>query len=372
MQQVASKEKYPALFLEGGDSVGKNELLRSIAKYLLLTDTSRKLLLFNFPQFWFFGHDARLLIRGVCDEILNKVSSVENAFLRASMFGMDRNIALLLAEPYLEKDSNIFVLSDRGPFSSCVTTGYLWANGILTDEQVGNDIVPDMFYTADAGMFSFFSVNSLLCTVEGKFSLGARKSLDNYESELPQQYSYDVYRMMELPEITTKNSDGWRDRQLLVHEALERSGYAHMNSKIVLDDVFTKEDILINAYKEGRLILIGPQTLVEHFHVAERLDEKTRSLIDTWIELSLTSKVSSTKDRKEVLDEIETQIALALKRMTPVFDYAGAYCSDNASEAIQTLLKRYPVLYEILEKTSGSAMTGFLDGLLRADQLRLA
>jgi len=78
-QQNQPQKKTPALFLEGGDSVGKNELFRSVAKQVLLANPSKKLLLMNFPQFWFFGHDIRLVIRGACDDLLQRVTGWRTA-----------------------------------------------------------------------------------------------------------------------------------------------------------------------------------------------------------------------------------------------------------------------------------------------------
>jgi len=359
------------LFLEGGDSVGKNELFRSVAKQVLLANPSKKLLLMNFPQFWFFGHDIRLVIRGACDDLLQGVTGVENCNIRASLYAMDRNLALLLAEPYLTADPDIFVLSDRGPFSSCVTTGYLWANGQLTDEQVKNEIVPHTFNMADEGLLTYHEATSILCSTENNFRLGKRKALDNYEAELPQQYAYAVYRMLGLPEITTRKGETWRCREELACEALRAGGYSDLAAYEHSEKELADDHILLDAYQSGRIILVGPNLFLKHFQSKKLGDARLNKLMDKWVELSLSPGKASKKDRKEQLDDIETKIALALKRRTKSLDYLNTRKSPHAKLAITRLLERYPLIYDILNRTSGKAATTFFEGLLSSEQMRL-
>lgn len=372
MPKLESKVKFPALFLEGGDSVGKNELVRTIAKQVLLADPSKKVLLMNFPQFWFFGHDIRLVIRGACDEMLSKVEGVENAFIRSSLYGMDRDLALLLAEPYLMADPSIFVLSDRGPYSSCVTTGYLWANGIVNEQQVKEEIVPQAFETADAGMLGYFDATSLLCYVEGGFEktgLGKRKALDKYETELPQMHAYQVYRMLGLPEIATKQNEVWRSREELAREALTIAGYKEYADAKITEEELLDDTILLKAYSEKRLILIGPELFLKHFHAQHLIDERLRGMLQRWNELSLTNYQDVKKNRKEILDDLETKIALTLKRQTKRLDYLGTRRSPQAKAAIAKLLAKYPIIYDLMKKTSGKRMEVFFQGILAPEQL---
>jgi len=365
-------KKYPALFLEGGNSVGKNELLRSIAKRVLLADPTKKILLMNFPQFWFFGHDIRLVIRGACDDILSGVSSIENMLIRASLYGMDRNIALLLAEPYLAADPNIFVLSDRGPYSSCVTSGYLWAHGTLTEEQVKNEIVPQAFQHADEGMLTYFDDTSLLCTNNGEFALGKRKALDNQENELVQRYSNDVYRMMNLPEIVTRHGEVWRPCDELACEALTLSGHGDLARCVLKDpETIDSDAVLMQAHKEGRIIVVGPELFLKHFQAKHLGNGTLKKLNDRWLKLSLGEGKSSKRDRKELLDDVETKIALILKRHTRALDYLNTRKSPHAKRAIAKLLEQHPVLYDILARTSGKAILTFFEGLQSSEQTRL-
>ena len=363
--------KHQALFLEGGDSVGKNELVRSIAKYILLSNPTKKVLLMNFPQFWFLGHDIRLVIRGACDDLFSETTGVENAYLRSCLYAIDRDLALLLAEPYLVSDPDIFVLSDRGPYSSCITTGYLWANGVVTEKEVKDEIVPTAFNIADHGMLSYFDSQSLLCVVNGKFHLGKRKALDNYEAELPQQFSHQVYKMMGFPEIITKEGDSWRSRIELAKEALQSTGYDEIAKAPINESEFNDDELLLNAYKQKRLILIGPELFLKHFHAEKLASQQLRKMISQWTEISLREVVKQQKDRKEVLDNLETKIALSLKTKTRAYEYLNTRRSPHARYAIALLFERYPLLKDILYKTSGKAMTTFFEGLLSAEQLRM-
>ncbi len=370
--QPEETTRYPALFLEGGNSVGKNELLRSIAKRVLLADPTKKILLMNFPQFWFFGHDIRLVIRGACDDILSSVSSIENMLIRASLYGMDRNIALLLAEPYLAADPDIFVLSDRGPYSSCVTAGYLWAHGSVTEDQVKNEIVPQAFQHADEGLLTYFNDASLLCTTNSEFALGKRKALDNQENELVQRYSNDVYRMLNLSEIVTRHGEEWRPRDELACEALTMSGYGDLARCALKDpESFDSDKVLLQACREGRILVVGPELFLKHFQAKHLGNGTLKKLNDRWIELSLGEGKSTRRDRKEHLDDIETKIALILKRHTRALDYLNTRKSPHAKHAIAKLLNQHPVLYDILARTSGKAMVTFFEGLLSSEQLRL-
>lgn len=372
--QPDQPKKYPALFLEGGNSVGKNELLRSIAKRVLMANPTKKILLMNFPQFWFFGHDIRLVIRGACDDILSSVSGIENAMIRSSLYGMDRDIALLLAEPYLAADPDIFVLSDRGPYSSCVTTGYLWAHGVLTEEQVKNEIVPYAFQHADEGLLTYFDAKSLLCTTNEEFALGKRKALDNQENELVQRYSTEVYRMLGLPEIITRQGNEWRPRDELACEALSQCGYGELarcvfsDSKSVNSD---KDKVLLQAFRDGRIIVVGPELFLKHFQAKHLGNGTLKKLNERWVELSLGDGKTSRRDRKELLDDIETKIALILKRRIQSLDFLNTRKSPHAKRAIAKLLEQHPVLYDILARTSGKAMLTFFEGLLSSEQLRL-
>lgn len=325
----------------------------------------------NFPQYWFFGHDIRLVIRGACDELFKKITGVENAYVRSCLYAIDRNFALLLSEPYLISDPDIFVLSDRGPYSSCVTTGYLWANGVVSEKEVREEIVPATFNLADYGMLSYFDSKSLLCTVNGKFHLGKRKALDNYEAELPQRYSQEVYKMMDFPEIVTKNGDTWRNRIELAREALQLTGYNDITSTLIDESSFNDDELLLKAYKEKRLILIGPELFLKHFDAEKLADTRLKNMITRWTEISLHEDTRSKKDRKELLDELETNIALSLKRKTRSFEYLNTRCSPHVKEAIALLFTKFPLLLDIMNKTSGKAMTIFFKGLLSEEKLRM-
>lgn len=370
--KISTTKQYPALFLEGGNSVGKNELLRSIAKRVLMANPTKKILLMNFPQFWFFGHDIRLVIRGACDDILSSVSGIENTLIRASLYGMDRNIALLLAEPYLTADPDIFVLSDRGPYSSCVTTGYLWAHGTLTEEQVKNEIVPQAFQHADEGLLTYFDAKSLLCTTNEEFALGKRKALDNQENELVQRYSTEVYRMMGLPEIVTRQENEWRPRDELACEALTQCGYGELARCVLSDSKSMDSDkVLLQAYREGRIIVVGPELFLKHFQAKHLGNGTLKKLNERWLELSLGEGKTAKRDRKEQLDDIETKIALILKRRIQSLDFLNTRKSPHAKRAIAKLLEQHPVLNDILARTSGKAMLTFFEGLLSSEQMRL-
>lgn len=363
-------KKIPALFIEGGDSVGKNELVRSLAKYFLYKTPSDTIILMNFPQFWFFGHDIRLVIRGACDDLLAQAGGVKNAYIRAALYGIDRNIATLLVDSYLQENKNVRILSDRGPYSSAVTTGYLWAQNQVTDVEVGTDIVPAMFYEADDGMFSYFDVNTVLCGIEGEFTLGNRKALDNYEAQLPQQYSYDVYHMLDIPEVITRTKSGWRSRKEIVFDTLALSGHEKLIDSLVPDAIFSDESALLDALRENRIHLIGPRTLVDFFQVRIVPEGSLNTQIRAWEELSLLSQTTS-GDRKEVLDELETFIAIELKRLVPTFNYSRIPPNSIAKHAIVKLLRKYPVILEVIERTSGAAMKNFLLALSGDEQLRL-
>lgn len=361
-----------ALFLEGGDSVGKNDAFRSLVVYLIQKYPQQKLVLMNFPQFWFFGHDVRLVMRGACDELLEPLSGVENVHVRAALYGLDRNIALLLAEPFLEKEEYL-VISDRGPYSSCVTTGYVWANKKITKEDVVTSIVPHTFQRSDWGMLNYFTHTSVLCSIEGGFSnsgLHSRKALDNYESELPQQHSYEVYRMLGLPTVVTKTSDGkWRSRQDIVNELCVYMGIAEPFDSSVPIGTPQDTELLIQAYAKGHIVLIGPEVLLRHFGLWSRIDHRLRTMIQKWTRISLGESTGDVRDRKEVLDDLETKIALALKRLTGAFHYSLARHSPHAKHAIHQLLAQYPLINRLLKQTSGGRMGVFLQGILGPEQL---
>lgn len=366
--------KTKALFFEGGDSVGKNDLVRGVIKYILLAVPDKKILFMNFPQYWFFGHDVRLMLRGACDAILEGNSGIENAYLRSALFGMDRDIALLLAEPLLRKDPNLLVLSDRGPFSSCVTMGYLWANGFITKENLEKDIVPRMFEEADYGLLNYFDHTSLVCTVEGGYAnsgLANRKALDKNEAELPQIHAYKVYDMLQLPQIITKTTQGWKDRVELAQEALVMAGYEDI-AKIPIDKrAFADDHLVTDAEKSGRLHLIGPETLLRHFGYWSKVDTKMKKMIERWTELSLLPFEGSSKDRKVILDDLETKIALGIKRLTGGFSYLTTPRAPQSRFAIAMLLQKHPVIIDLLKHTSGKRMTTFFQGILAPEQLKL-
>ncbi|MCC7304044.1 hypothetical protein IT418_01355 [bacterium] len=362
-------QKYPALFIEGGDSVGKNELVKNIAKYILLANPNQKILLMNFPQFWFFGHDIRLVIRGASDELLLEMDGVENTYLRSSLYAIDRNIALMLAESYIAKNPGVFVLSDRGPYSSCNTIGYLQAEGKITEKDIRDRIIPDMFTFADEGMLTFFDATFLLCSPGGEFTLGKRKALDKYEAELPQKFSAVAYKSLGIPEVIMKNNNSWRSRLVLVKEALQQTNNQKFLNEKVTEEELINEKILIDAYKNGRVILVGPELFIRHFRAEGIIDAKLRKLLDKWLELSLGGDVAGVKDRKELLDGLETKIAIKLKRNTKHFDYLSALKSSQAQQSIKKLFLAYPIMKEILQKTSGSHMATFFNGLFGFEQL---
>lgn len=361
--------KHPALFVEGGDSVGKNELVRSIAKYVLLSNPKQKVLFMNFPQYWFFGHDIRLVMRGACEELLKGIKGIEGAYLRSSLYSLDRNLALLLAESCIEQNPGIYVLSDRGPYSSCNTVGYLCAAEMLTEVEVKEQIVPQMFEFNDEGLLKYFDAKTILCSVDGEFKLGKRKALDNYEAELPQKFSNIAYKMLNLPEVITKVGNEWRPKIELAREALSKVGYENLAVAKIDESAFEADEILLNAYNEGRLILVGPELFLKHFN--GEIEPRLKTWIKQWTELSLKNEVLSKKDRKEFLDDLETKIAKALKRGVKHYHYLTSRHSPNARQAITRLFVEYPILYEILHKTSGKQMTTFFEGLLSLEQLRL-
>lgn len=364
---------YPAMFIEGGDSVGKNDLVRSIAKYLVITEPNRKILLMNFPQFWFFAHDTRLMTRGVCADVFDEMTGIEEARVRGTMYALDRSIALLLVENILAEDPSIIVLSDRGPYSSCVTTGYIWANKKITKEEVESQIAPKLFHDVDQGLFSFFKVNSLLCKVQNGFAdsgIAKRKALDDYESELPQKHSYETYKLLNLPEIITKNDNGWRPRLDLVHEALEKLHFSDVKQMPLTNSLFDDDEILIEAHKKGKLLLVGPEMLLEHFKMKSKIDNNLKKMIVRWTRLSLDGADINNRDRKEILDDLETKIALRLKQLAPHFNYHSGVRPMVARKAISRLLRNNPAVYDILRRTSGNKLINFLHALLSEEQLR--
>lgn len=348
--------KPKGLFLEGGDATGKNELARSVAQYVLSTREDVTVLFMNFPQFWFLGHDIRLILRGACDDILGRLDGIENAYARAAMYALDRNVALLFVDEYLTTNQKSFVLSDRGPYSSCVTVGYLWAQGLLSREEVADSLVPDLFCKVDAGMFQYFDVESLLCTTQGQFSLGNRKSLDLYETEKPQKYSYEVYRMVGMKEIVTKTENGWRDRKVLAEETLKMSDNLDYLASSAPD--LTDKKVLLQAYESKRLIPIGPNSIYETCEVslAKKIEHDTKE----WVRLSLDAEDLGTADRKELLDEVETRLAQAIKE-----NIEDVQITKNPQiiKNIHELLTSFPIILELIQKTSGKKMLDFLTHL---------
>jgi hypothetical protein len=213
-----------------------------------------------------------------------------------------------------------------------------------------------------------------VCTIEGGFAntgLANRKALDKNEAELPQIHGYMVYEMTKLPQIVTKTVGGWRDRLELTSEALEKAGYAEIAATKIDKKVFEDDSIIIEAEKDGRLIVIGPETLLRHFGYWSKVDAKMKKWIARWTELSLLPFEGSSKDRKLILDDLETKIALGIKRLTNQFSYLTTPRAPQSRYAISMLLQRHPVILDILKHTSGKRMTTFFHGILAPEQLKL-
>lgn len=177
--------------------------------------------------------------------------------------------------------------------------------------------------------------------------------------------------MLGLPEITTKKGETWRPREELAREALISAGHANFAEYKQTAKELTDDTVLVEAYKSGRIILVGPNLFLKHFQSKSRSDVGLNLLMDKWVELSLCPGKASKKDRKEQLDDIETKIALALKRRVKSLDYLNTRKSPHAKQAIARLLARYPLIFDILNRTSGKASITFFEGLLSSEQMRL-
>jgi len=367
------KGKHPAIFLEGLDGVGKNDLLRSIVRYVTLADPERKILVMNFPQYWFFGHDIRLVLRGAVDDILKGYKGIDNIRFRSYLYGMDRALAVMLVETYLQKNPDAFVISDRGPYSSCVTTGYVWSSGDVTEEQISTQIVPDVFLSADAAMFNFFDGKSLLVQIVGNMNdseLGVRKSLDNYEVPTVQEYGGYVYDMLGLSEISTKHKGKWFNRMELAMEALRKTGNSSIATRKIDKEMFESEYLLYNRYKEGKIVLVGPDLLLSSTNGDKYISKSTRKDIEKWNRLSLTSGVNYRKPRKEGLDLLETKIAKGIKNKAEKLD-VSTFKNSFAKQYLAKSFIEYPFMYDVLRRTSGKAMISFFEKLLASDQFTL-
>lgn len=364
--------KPKCIFIEGTDAVGKNELIRSIAKTILLSDYSTHILLMNFPQYWFVGHDIRLLQRGACDDMFEGATGYTQLLTRASLYALDRNIALLLALQYLQDKPNTLIISDRGPYSNCVTSGYLWANEIVTEEEV-KDFITTKIQVIDKAMLENLEHISIFCAIPNGFSdsgIKNRKALDNYETEKPQHYSFQVYsKYANLPTVYTKDDHGWRDRQTIAREVLSLVNIEFPNKRIE-KDVFNSNEVLFNAYSLGRLNIVGPRMFIKHFKLDQLLEEKMNTLLLKWEQLSLGYVLQKDKDRKEILDVLETKIALILKRNSVNINFPELSQPEIQRKEIIALLKEIPLSTRIFKRTSAGRLNKFFAGLCQSEQLK--
>jgi thymidylate kinase len=335
------------LTFEGIDHVGKNETALAVTSRLLAQ--GEKVLFMNFPQYWFFGHFIRKINRLTeVTHLFANVGSYRETELRAAMYAFDRALALAMVETSIDISGDTIIVSDRGPTSNAVTFGYMiGANKISYEEaQQLMNIIPQL----DASFINYFKPTSVLLVQQNMSNGGhiERAVLDQYELPPAQEAAARVYAEFNLPQVVTRDFQGWRDLNDISSQALANIGY-QVDPQILLPSS-------VLALNIDNLSIVGPQ--IFDFAIEKELTIHP----DYWMSLSLGSG-NERPEKKAILDKFESKIAeeimAMLLRHRLVLNFG-----PNGQIAMQSLLTSYPELYEVLIPAMSSLE--FTDLLLRA------
>lgn len=362
-----------SIALEGGDGVGKNTLMLSMCELLLQAGVER-ILVTNYPQYWFFARAIRLMNRGAAESVLAPLPPYRQAQIRAAMYALDRAISLAVLIPLKQQYPEAIHLSDRGPDSNAVTAGYIWANNPELTEADLASFITETITTADQETRNLLNLVSILCVTSDVASSGIteRAALDQYESLPAQVRAEQIYRQIIPVEqiVTTRIGNAWQNKTDVAQEAITKAGVNIDITGIACSE--NQTEVLINGVNDGRIQLIGPLELVHQLIPAELIPTEMQAeylsiinLAQEWIAISLAGNTINGEVKKLYLDRFETDLAVKISQLIAKLPNLPSQVAidQGAINAINRLLREYPELIGVIQATIGDEMALFIQKL---------
>lgn len=219
-------DRITTLHVEGADGTGKQTLVEALAKELSAKGTH--VLLFRFPQYGTpLGQAIRLMNKGKFDNIFDRLSILDETRIRATMFALDRLVALSVLDSI---GPNTAVLFDRSWMSNAITAAFVSSRRHASEPERRQ--IAEMLSTLEPEFAKGTQGQMYLCRVPAV--LINREPEDIYEkaqiesgAELPRQinaYYEELARLTntQLHTIDTRNSDNsWIPTSDLTQKVLQ-------------------------------------------------------------------------------------------------------------------------------------------------------
>lgn len=310
---------------EGNDGSGKNTAVLTILEHVVENE-SVDVILTNFPQYFLpSGFLVRSMLRGAGDDYLEMMDATpeQELNLRMAMFQLDRIVAWGVLENYRNSHQNVLHISDRLGMSQVNTWAFLTAkyNGKILEEDA--ETLLKLALKSDAELYRRFKPQTVVFSA-GQENCGVnRVELDQYErkdavarAEGGYMTGADVYNNSGRPAtvVRTKDDEGsWRNRHEIADEALRSVGFVPSQLSGEAFDLY-------EAVKSGRLTVVGPLEFLRTYCPDYDIDSNNelKQAIEGWLQVSLIPEIAipqSGKTKKEILDEIETNLAYQIDKI---------------------------------------------------------
>lgn len=323
--------------VEGGDQVGKGDAVKNIAAEL--AGEGFDVSVVSFPCYATpIGFSIREILRRDMFADFG-MSERESVYSRLSLFALNR--LEVLNSIMQSKDSSLYVF-DRGPFSHALTIAYALAKGYprsMTEELAKNSLAMDSFFrkqmNIDGCVIRLFD--------EGKVWVKSRLEADDmYESDDVQEIGNEVYEIfskeigMDWIDIASRNRDGWRSREDILHDCLS----------------FIKPRVKLSPEKVYKVLkYLSIDNVCAGLYQGSKIDERA---------LNLFSESLSGNDKKrmyEASERIAYDTALTVRRIK--------WYNDEIKEVVRDILNSNWGVSCLMERLYGE---GFVVKLLKSVQ----
>lgn len=329
--------KYFSVDFEGGDQVGKGDAVRNFSSYL--SSLGFPVSVVSFPYYATpLGFLIRqILLNGFDDSVC--IDSRRTLDIKMALFALNRleilNCILSLKQPYI-------YLFDRGPFSNALTISYhLFSHegDFEKCEEFVNTAI-----TLDSYFLKMMNINN--CVIRLKYNdIEWKKSRkgdisDLYERKEVQDISEYVYGIFEKNvgtgwmNITTKDTNGWRDREQIRKECME-----FVTSRRLLNNIEKKKGARIRYLGIGDI----QKSLYLGCNISNNLKRGWRNAIGA-------------NNKKKVYLLAENISQAFVSTTEPV-----SWCNEQIASEVGSFFREYPEISDIIiNKYGREFLTNFL------------
>lgn len=214
--------EYLSVDFEGGDQVGKGDAVRNLS--LELASEGLNVTVVSFPCYATpVGFSVRKVLK---EDLLSKydMSLKDATTAKMALFSLNR---LEVLNSILSSEKSDIYLFDRGPFSNALTIAYAISTGLSPEykEELASKALSLDSYFRESLDIDKCVVR--LCNTGCTWSKEREEDTDLHESRDVQEISDSIYTIFanrlgeSWIDISSKNENGWRNREEITKESLE-------------------------------------------------------------------------------------------------------------------------------------------------------